>query len=162
MYIPCDKCNKPVDNDLTFHRKEPREPDEFSKYTWGWHQYGLCNKHLPRWQPRVFIWTHNIRVGRKVATALGLGYGLMGCLKCDTPYDCIKSHCTYYNFSEKYGSYCSGVHALCEPCWAELSVEERLPYYNQLVDYWINESSYSRAESESKRNMILDSVRKGL
>jgi len=120
MYSPCDVCGNKCENDMSFHKwQEDRS---------SWLQYSLCNKHLPK-SPRVFIWMHNLRVGRAVASFLGLGIGLGGCYKCGTPWDCIRSHSTRYN----PGSACF---PLCEPCWQELTPTDRLPFYLKLLSHW--------------------------
>jgi hypothetical protein len=35
----------------------------------------------------------------------------------------------------------SGMFPLCEDCWSDLSIKERLPYYTQLVQQWIKQES---------------------
>lgn len=121
MYSPCDVCDTEVENDMIFHR---RLPD-----TSGWLQYSLCDKHLPILEPRTHIWKHQWRIGRQLATLLGLGIGLGGCYKCGTPWDCVRSHTTPF-------AHYSGCFALCEKCWQELTPQQRLPYYEKLMAQW--------------------------
>lgn len=119
MYCPCDVCGGKPQNDMTFTRWQENS----------WLQYSLCNKHLPKLSPRVWVWMHQWRIGRKLATFLGLGIGYGGCYKCGTPWNCIRSHTTDYTPGQ-------GCFPLCEKCWQELTPEQRLPYYDQLIAAW--------------------------
>jgi len=72
----------------------------------------------------------NLRIGRvfpKLAHLLGFGYG--HCLRCETPWCFVEYHHTQYTDS-------SGCFPLCQKCWSELTPEQRLPFYRELVDYW--------------------------
>lgn len=121
MYRPCDVCSAEPENDMTFNRWEAARGS--------WLQYSLCNKHLPRLDPRVHIWTHQWRIGHKLATFLRLGIGLGGCYRCTTPWDCVRNHTTTHRLG-------TGCFALCEKCWQGLTPEQRLPYYDQLINQW--------------------------
>jgi hypothetical protein len=45
---------------------------------------------------------------------------------------------------------CSGLAALCERCFAELTPEERLPYYEEILKLW-----YDEFKSNELRRMVL-------
>jgi hypothetical protein len=55
---------------------------------------------------------------------LALGYGSCGC--CGVPWKFTKRHTTDY-------SSISGCFPLCEKCWSELSIDDRVIYYYRLV-----------------------------
>ena len=57
---------------------------------------------------------------------LAPNYGCCG--RCGTPWLFEKPHCTFH--SAKRGCF-----PLCEKCWAELSIEDRVPYY---WDLWLS------------------------
>lgn len=55
-------------------------------------------------------------------------YGCCG--QCARPWRIVDKHLTY-------DSDLSGIFALCEGCWKELTPETRLPHYRKLVESWI-------------------------
>lgn len=52
------------------------------------------------------------------------------CGHCGRTWDTCKYHATPYTNNS------AGCFPLCEDCWSELSIEERLPHYMRLVDSW--------------------------
>lgn len=55
------------------------------------------------------------------------GHGTCG--RCGRPWCRVDEHTTPYSMT-------SGCFPLCEPCWAALTPEERLPYYETLIARW--------------------------
>jgi hypothetical protein len=53
------------------------------------------------------------------------------CRRCNRPWNICKGHTTKYS---DWG----GCFPLCEACWSELSLVQRLPYYRDLVDFWMS------------------------
>ena len=70
------------------------------------------------------------------------------CSRCKRPWSDAKEHVVEYDNAvsdeyllvegESFSVYLSGsgCFALCTQCWNECSVEERIKYYNDLVDRW--------------------------
>src|SRR4051794_25908270 len=61
--------------------------------------------------------------------ARGVALGYSSCYRCGMPWKFTEGHATFH----------SGGHAcfpLCESCWAELTPDERLPFYERLIDDW--------------------------
>lgn len=54
-----------------------------------------------------------------------------GCYRCGDRWNWKQEHTTYFTDSE-------GCFPLCEECWAELSPEDRLPFYARLVGKWLS------------------------
>ena len=52
------------------------------------------------------------------------------CSRCSRTWNICTPHVTSY-LRDTYGCFC-----LCEECWSELSIEERLPHYNKLFLRW--------------------------
>lgn len=61
------------------------------------------------------------------------------CLRCLTKWDAVRPHMTFFSLQ----SMCP----LCEECWQELSIAERLPFYYVLCETW----RYYGGEDISKR-----------
>jgi hypothetical protein len=55
------------------------------------------------------------------------------CKRCKTTWFFVKPHTTWYKE-------CYGMFPLCEKYWNELTPEQRLPYYEQLINEWGNVS----------------------
>ena len=72
----------------------------------------------------------NMRLG-PVTKWISPGFG--SCGKCGTTWVFVKSHETTL---KKIGSECF---PLCELCWGELSIEDRIPFYRQLIEGWIDQ-----------------------
>jgi hypothetical protein len=104
------------------------------------------------------------------AIALRLG-GQSCCMRCMVPWDLTQRHNTNYCphgvgahgigammylpdgrpvLDYEHFLLCSGTFALCEPCWSEMTVLERLPYYLQLIDDWYAEHETTAAENVRK------------
>ena len=69
----------------------------------------------------------NLRIGR-IGQLFAPGYS--SCGRCKTPWRFVKSHDTHYAPGE-------WIFALCRKCWAELTPEERLPFYQQVWNDWL-------------------------
>jgi len=67
-----------------------------------------------------------IRFG-KITKFLTPGYSW--CKRCFTTWYFVNGHSTSYSET-------SGCFPLCEECWAECSIEERLPFYRELFEEW--------------------------
>lgn len=72
----------------------------------------------------------NLRLGRW-SRILAPGYSW--CEKCGTPWRFVAEHVTDYTATR-------GIFPLCEKCWAELSPEERLPFYWAVWSNWPREN----------------------
>ena len=82
------------------------------------------------------------------------------CGHCGRPWKIVDGHATPYKPS--YGCF-----PLCEDCWGELTIDERLPYYDDLVDRWIvSDYKYhcgnNVEEREKDRIRMREAVLKGL
>lgn len=64
------------------------------------------------------------------------------CGHCGRPWKMCRPHITYWNQNQ-------GCFPLCEDCWKELTIEERVPYYIMLVNSW---------GDRSNKAQILDAV----
>ena len=63
------------------------------------------------------------------------------CGRCGRTWNICKGHSTQYTSS-------CGMFPLCESCWVELTIEDRLPYYRKLFDRWErNETIWNSIES---------------
>ena len=62
----------------------------------------------------------------KLAQLLYPGYSFCG--RCKMPWSLVELHNTHYNNHQ-------GCFPLCEDCWNDLSINDRLPYYEYLVFY---------------------------
>jgi len=57
------------------------------------------------------------------------------CKRCGRTWNIVKEfHDTPYTES-------SGCFALCQKCWEELTIEERIPFYEEMFDNWIKQGS---------------------
>lgn len=74
----------------------------------------------------------NVRLG---TWSQRLAPGYSWCFRCETPWLFVKHHDTeYVELTEtQAGRACF---ALCEKCWAELTIKQRMPYYRQLWEHW--------------------------
>lgn len=68
----------------------------------------------------------NRRLGRW-SQLLAPGYSF--CRRCKTPWRFVKWHDTSYGRGH-------GCLPLCQMCWSELTPEQRLPYYLELIASW--------------------------
>jgi hypothetical protein len=69
----------------------------------------------------------NLRIGR-LGQLLAPGYGW--CLRCLTPWVFVSYHATDFGHQGK------GCLPLCQKCWDELTPEQRLPFYQELIELW--------------------------
>ena len=89
---------------------------------------------------------------RLQASALNpLSPGYSGCGHCHRNWRICQSHGTKISGEE-------GVFPLCQECWEELSIEQRLPYYQALWNKWQEWGDSDEEEWER----IEEAVRKGL
>lgn len=84
-------------------------------------------------------------VARKAAP----GYSY--CYRCTMPWKFTEAHVT--NFSSNQGCF-----PLCQQCWSELTIEQRIPYYEMLFPRWEQDTPMEDEEKEA----ILKAVRSGL
>lgn len=80
-----------------------------------------------------------------VSRAVYLNYSACG--RCNRSWALVEGHSTPVDFST--GGH--GCFPLCETCWSELTIEERLPYYHELFRYW--KSIGSEKTQEDWENM---------
>jgi hypothetical protein len=66
------------------------------------------------------------------------------CNKCKRPWNMVKGHSTKFNEH-------SGCFPLCEECWASLTPETRMPYYEMLIADW---SRRTRGAAEFEKHLI--------
>lgn len=92
----------------------------------------------------------NIRIGR-ISNFLSPPY-LGACKKCKTTWRFVKGHNTPINDYE-------GMFPLCEKCWAELTPEKRLQYYDMLMAEWQVFNDYRVSDEE--RDAIISAVMAG-
>lgn len=89
---------------------------------------------------------------RKVARVVKLSApGFGWCLRCEMPWKFIEHHSTPYTYNR-------ACFALCEMCWNDLTIEERLPYYEQLLKMWHVQSPVEGGQAEA----IIGAVVRGL
>jgi len=79
----------------------------------------------------------NIRLG---TWSQKLAPGFSWCFRCETPWRFVHGHDTPYAYDHQ-GAVTRSCFPLCEKCWAELTPEQRLPYYRQLWDVWTSSGS---------------------
>lgn len=98
------------------------------------------------------------REGRKMKALTALierllspGYG--HCFHCRRPWRFVLPHSTNYH----RGSACF---PLCEKCWGELTIDERIPYYEQLLREWAG--CCDAEEIRQLRECILNAVFRGM
>ncbi len=87
----------------------------------------------------------------KARNAVGRAKGYGGCHRCGGTWDYTQEHITHY------GDEGRGCFPLCEACWSELTIEDRLPYYRGLWERW-----ESGGEGYADWGQIEASVRMGL
>jgi len=75
------------------------------------------------------------KVAGFIAAPFSSGYG--SCGRCGRTWNICKFHSTMYSETD-------GCFTLCEDCWLDLSPDERLPYYKNLMNEW-NADSAKRA-----------------
>ena len=61
-------------------------------------------------------------------------FGYSTCGRCNIPWKFVKNHVTFFEKNR-------GCFSLCESCWQELSIKERLPFYYDLINKW-NEDDF--------------------
>lgn len=114
----------------------------------------LCPKCVSElgWLDRLRCWClqGDHRLG-SVTQLYFCNYGYCG--RCKTTWNFCRSHST---------AYCdwSGCFPLCELCWQELSIEERLPYYRRLWHSWMSCDGTETTEETWK--LMEQAVRNGL
>lgn len=92
--------------------------------------------------------------GWKVRTVQRIGHllpsrGNSRCGRCHAPWWATEWHTTDYSES-------GGCFPLCEPCWSGLTVEQRVPFYMDLIEEW-----GPRHCDNEKAKQILDAVLEG-
>lgn len=86
-------------------------------------------------------WRPNVRLG-PLSQKLAPGFGW--CLRCKTAWPFVQKHSTIFNRR-------CGCFPLCQDCWGELTIPERVPFYRALYDDWLTygpvEDSWEQIES---------------
>lgn len=82
----------------------------------------------------VFI-THD-SIDAELARSLRPGVGWCG--RCGFPWGLVAEHVTHFEGDlDRHGSGRTGIFCVCNNCWEVLShPADRMPYYNELMDYW--------------------------
>lgn len=88
------------------------------------------------------------RVLAALARAAAPGFGC--CYRCGMPWKFTEPHITDYSASH-------GCFPLCEACWAVLTPEQRVPFYEYLIHDWVAESDVEGGEAEA----IIGAVMRG-
>lgn len=86
----------------------------------------------------------NMRIG-KISQFIFMSYGY--CLHCGTTWNLVESHVTQYTES-------MGCFPLCEKCWSELNITQRLNYYYQLINQWED-------KDDNRKDNIIKAVKIG-
>jgi hypothetical protein len=73
-----------------------------------------------------------------------LAPGYSTCLACGVPWRFAREHSTPYAHGRNTTS---GMFPLCEPCWASMKPDERLPYYAALCAKWDSPPDWESVES---------------
>lgn len=97
------------------------------------------------------------RIRARFTNWLHPGWGR--CKRCNLNWHDAPGHTTTYLRDETGGS---GIFAICQQCWQECSIEERIPYYRLLwVDQqrWVSETE--QADHIEKWRLIESAVRQG-
>lgn len=80
----------------------------------------------------AWFWEHNLFLRKFAGFFARLLFPLYSaCGRCGMPWRVTKHHST--NLLTKGG----GLFPLCEHCWSDLTIEERLPYYRKLYESWL-------------------------
>ena len=83
---------------------------------------------------------------RKARNAAGRARGFGDCLRCGDSWSWKKDHITEFGNAEDDWAY-EGMFPLCEECWQGLKTpENRLPYYQQLLEMWREEHQPERLD----------------
>lgn len=86
---------------------------------------------------------------------LGTAKGYSHCLCCHRTWNIAEGHTTPYSESKR-------CFPLCVDCWPLMSIEERLPYYEALMDIWESQLLSHNDSIEEERVAVLAAVREGL
>lgn len=102
---------------------------------------------------------------RRVKNAVGRAKGYGWCYRCEDTWDRVEGHSTPYGNGR-------GCFPLCESCWAALTPEERVPYYDMLWVKWtldlaslpsqLLSDEVTESYSEEVYDSIITAVRSGL
>jgi len=81
----------------------------------------------------------------------GFGY----CFRCGRSWSEAITHDT--SFEKGHSCF-----SLCENCWSALTPEERIPYYDRLVELWIEQNPDNTVDYYRQRDLIRQAVMMGL
>ena len=81
-----------------------------------------------------------------------LSPGYSHCFRCKRPWRFVVPHSTIYDRQR-------GCFPLCEKCWGEITIDERIPFYEKLICEWAE--YYDAEEINRLTPIVLDAVRKG-
>lgn len=95
------------------------------------------------------------RALQAIADAMGHVRGFGSCYRCGHSWAWRQPHGT------QFGSGGRACFPLCEECWEQLTPEQRLPYYQQLVDSWIRDAPEQLADYQLQRALIEQAVLQG-
>jgi hypothetical protein len=76
----------------------------------------------------------NIRIGK---ISQWFTPSISACHRCQTTWYFVKGHSTRWTDERGHRH---GTFPLCEKCWSELTPTERLPYYKELWDEWMQQA----------------------
>jgi hypothetical protein len=96
-------------------------------------------------------------IPRRTRNFFGRVQGFGSCYRCHDTWNHTKEHCTYFNGGR-------GCFPLCERCWGALQPYERLPYYKQLHQRWLDQlpgNQQRRSELINEWPLIRRAVMKG-
>jgi len=123
---------------------------------------------LERWKNGAFtreIWTTNgwcTRCGRSWGFRPRQDYtGKLGLQHHSTPY-CLREvggQCDVEGCEGRGIESHGACFPLCEDCWSELTPEQRVPFYQILMDHW--KSGWTEGDPELQIKAVLHSVRLG-
>jgi hypothetical protein len=88
----------------------------------------------------------NIRIGR-ISRLLSPGRG--ACRRCHTTWRFVKPHHTEY----MDWRWCV---PLCEKCWSELTPQQRLPYYYDMILEWMKDSDVDTETIVAIQNAVME------
>ena len=86
---------------------------------------------------------------RRLHAILRPSLSYSGCRRCWRSWRIAEGHYTEYKAWTAEDPVRRSCFPLCRECWAELTPDERLPYYRQLVEKWSGDSAERWPEVEA-------------
>lgn len=84
-------------------------------------------------------------------------YSYSWCGVCKRTWNICEKHSTEYK-TEMDGMITWGCFPLCEECWQDLTIEQRIPYYEDLWQDWLQQET---DKTEEDHQSMLKAVREG-